>query len=101
MYFLFFLITSLKYLIAYATKLSKTLHKIKKSIRLNGWFYSWFLHDSNGINDQSFSLSNLKRGILKEIFAEGFELSFDNYKYTENKNRDFIEFQIFAAQRTN
>lgn len=80
------------------TKLIDTLQKIKQSLKIKGWFYSWFLHKSKNINDHTFSLSNLKNA-LSEVFDEDFKLSIDTYEYTENNGEDFIEFKIFSAQR--
>jgi ubiquinone/menaquinone biosynthesis C-methylase UbiE len=82
-----------------ASELFETLKKIKRSVAQNGWFYSWFLAGSENINDESFTLSDLNKQVVTDIFADTFKISYDTYKYTEKNGQDNIEFIVFAAQR--
>ena len=83
----------------YRDSLLQTLEKLKQSIKPQGWFYSWFISDSKNLNDENFYLSNLTKGDVQKVFQGGFNMTFDEYRYTENDSNGHIAFTIFAAHK--
>ena len=79
--------------------LDKIFLRIKLALKLNGYFYSWFLIESNNINDNDFEYVIINKKKLKSVFSDDFKISFDNYKYSQNNGQDYIDFLIFSAER--
>ena len=82
-----------------SSQINNIYSKIKKSLRLNGCFYSWSLINSKNINNNEFDYSIISKNFFENCFIDNFKLSFDNYKYTQNNEKDFISFLIFSAER--
>tara|TARA_B100000886_G_scaffold324922_1_gene270018 strand:+ start:835 stop:1446 length:612 start_codon:yes stop_codon:yes gene_type:complete len=81
------------------SQMNDIFSNIKKALQLNGHFYSWSLSDSKNVNDNDFEHSIISKKFLENCFIDDFSLSFDNYKYTQNNEKDYISFLIFSAKR--
>ena len=84
---------------AKSSQMNNVYSRIKKSLKLNGCFYSWSLSNSKNINNNDFEYSIISKNFFENCFIDDFKLSFDNYKYTQNNEKDYISFLIFSAER--
>ena len=85
---------------AKSSQMNNIFSRIKNSLKLNGCFYSWSLSNSKNVNNNDFEFSIISKNFFENCFLDDFKLSFDNYKYTQNNEKDYISFLIFSAERT-
>ena len=84
---------------AKSSQLKNIYSRIKKSLKLNGCFYSWSLSNSKNVNNNDFKYSVTSKIFLENCFIGDFELGFDSCYYIQNNKQDFISFLIFSAKR--